>query len=201
MGKYWPFYYRCEYCGNKIRAIANRCNDCGKSWLDKYKGKNMSTNDVPGANNVNNDILKAGCWAEHADGSLLYVKGTENNQVVYELYDLGQSPIVFYQDAMREDDFKKTFSYPPIGKSQIKWTWHDKTPFPWDRIMKNFNKPIPIHANVEDHLSAAEKVAESLKLKAKKILSEDIELKTEQIRAKTRPLFERLEKAFNAFME
>lgn len=37
----------------------------------------MSTNDVPGANPVNKDILAAGCWAEHADGSLLFVKGNE----------------------------------------------------------------------------------------------------------------------------
>jgi len=31
----------------------------------------MSTNDVPGAKAANNDALAMGCWAEHADGSLI----------------------------------------------------------------------------------------------------------------------------------
>lgn len=161
----------------------------------------MSTNDVPGANTVNNDVLKAGCWAEHKDGSLLLVKGTENVTVVYELYDLAQSPIVYYQDAMRELDFMKAFSFPPTGNSEIKWTWHDKTPFPWNKVMSNFSKPVPIHANVKDHLSAAEKVAESLKLRARQVVEEDLSSNVETIRNKTRPIMERLERAFAAFME
>lgn len=129
----------------------------------------MATEDCPGANKANNDVLAAGCWAEHADGSLMYVKGTENQQVVYELYDMAQDPPVYYQDAMRETAFKTQFSHPPTGTSKEKWTWHDKTPFPWSRVMRTFDKPRPVHADVHDTLSAAARVAESLRLRAQEI--------------------------------
>ncbi len=107
----------------------------------------MSTSDVPGANPKNADKLATGCWAEHSDGSLLFVKGTENGQIVYELYDVVQTPPVYYQDAMREEAFKKAFSAPPVGASKEDWTWHDKTPFPWARVMKTFDKPVPVAAD------------------------------------------------------
>ena len=103
----------------------------------------MATQDCPGANPANADVLAAGCWAEHDDGSLLFVKGTENQQVIYELYDLAQQPPVYYQDAMREDAFKKAFSYPPVGSSPERWTWHDKTNFPWTKVMKTFFRSTP----------------------------------------------------------
>lgn len=32
----------------------------------------MATDDVPGANPANADVLCAGCWAEHDDGSKLH---------------------------------------------------------------------------------------------------------------------------------
>jgi hypothetical protein len=161
----------------------------------------VSTNYVPGANPTNADKLGAGCWAEHADGSLLFVKGTEGGQVVYELYDVAQNPPVSYQDAMREQSFKDSFSYPPVGKSTDKWTWHDKTPFPWSRVMKFIDKPRPQSADVHDMLSAAARVAESLRLRAHKLNKEDIEHGTERVESKARPIMERLTAAFNAFAE
>lgn len=161
----------------------------------------MSTQDVPGANPANNDELAAGSWAEHDDGSLLFVKGTEAGQVVYELYDLDQDPPVYYQDAMLEDAFKTSFSYPPVGTSSDKWTWHDKTPFPWARVMKTFDKPRPVHADVHDTLSAAARVAKSLRLRAQDITEEEIGPRTEQVRAKGKSIFERLERALEAFAE
>lgn len=161
----------------------------------------MSTNDVPGANSKNFDVLRTGCWAEHDDGSLLFVKGTEGGQVVYDLYDVIQDPVVYYQDAMLEDSFKRAFSYPPIGTSADKWTWHDKTPFPWDRVMKAVNRPTPIHADVNDTLSAAQRVAESLRLRGKQLTEDDIDHKTDKIVAKTKSFFGRLEKAIAAFKE
>src|SRR5690349_15632121 len=124
----------------------------------------MATNDVPGANPVNADQLRSGCWAEHQDHSLIFVKGTENDQVVYEIYDMAADPVVYYQDAMRADAFKKQFSYPPTGASAEKWTWHDKTPMPWDRIFKNVERPTARIADVQKELSAAARVAESLRL-------------------------------------
>lgn len=144
----------------------------------------MSTNDVPGANPVNQDILATGCWAEFNDGSLLFVKGNEKNKVIYELYDLAQTPPVSYQDAMEEEAFKKAFSFSPIGQSKDKLTWHDKTPFPWNRVMKSFDKPRPDFADVQDTLSAAARVAASLRLRAHRLEEEDVEPQIEQIRAK-----------------
>src|SRR5574341_1282159 len=135
----------------------------------------MATDDVPGANPDNADRLAAGCWAEHDDGSMLYVKGTENDQVVYELYDVAEEPPVYYQDAMLEPAFKDAFSFPPVGKSKEKWTWHDKTPFTWNRVMKTFDKPRPMHADVHDQLSAAARVARSLRLRAQKLKPESVE--------------------------
>lgn len=161
----------------------------------------MATNDVPGANPANADVLATGCWAEHDDGSLLFVKGTENSQVVYELYDIAQDPSVYYQDAMREDAFKESFSYPPVGQSADKWTWHDKTPFPWNKVMKTFDKPRPVHADVHDTLSAAARVAQSLRLRAKQLTEQDVAQGTDQVRTKGRSILERIERAIEAFAE
>jgi len=161
----------------------------------------MSQQDVPGANSANKDILAAACWAEHEDGSLLYVKGTENGQVVYELYDVSQDPVMNYQDAMREGAFKTQFSFPPVGTSSEKWTWHDKTPFPWDRVMKHINTPTPRHADVHDQLSAAARVAESLRLKGQKLKEEAVEHMTERSANRGVAIIDRLQRAFDAFLE
>lgn len=161
----------------------------------------MATNDVPGAVAANKDVLAAGCWAEHADGSLLFVKGTENSQVVYELYDVVKVPTVYYQDAMREAAFKDAFSFPPAGKSAEKWTWHDKTPFPWSRVMKTFDRPTPTHADVHDQLSAAARVAESLRLRAQNLSPDDVEPMTDRPAPKGRAIIDRLQRALDAFVE
>jgi hypothetical protein len=161
----------------------------------------VSTQDVPGFNPANKDVLASGCWAEHSDGSLLFVKGTENGQVVYELYDLAQDEPVYYQDAMRDDAFKKAFTYPPVGTSPEKWTWHDKTPFPWARVMKTFDKPRPVHADVHDTLSAAARVAESLRLRAQKLNTSDVQPNVEQAVQKGRAIMDRIARAFAALVE
>ena len=158
----------------------------------------MSTNDVPGASASNSDVLSAGCWAEHDDGSLIYVKGTEKDMVVYEIYDLAVDIPMYYQDAMLSDAFKRQFSFPPVGQSSIAWTWHDKTPFPWDRVMKTFDKPRPSHADVFDQLSAAARVAESLRLRAKKFTAADVSSKTVQV---GKSIMDRFSRAVGAFMD
>lgn len=165
----------------------------------------MATSDVPGANKANIDELAAGAWAEHEDKSLLYVKGTENDQVVYELYDVAQDPPVYYQDAMRAQAFKDAFSFPPVGQSKEKWTWHDKTPFPWSRVMKTFDRPVPMPADVHDTLTAAARVAESLRLKAQRLVKEQVAPNIEQEAPKVggsgKRIIDRLQKALDAFME
>ncbi len=94
----------------------------------------MSTNDVPGANPANGDTLKLGCWAEHADGSLIFVESTEANRIIYYMFDLKNH--TQYRDAMPEASFKRTFTWDPSKTTSEKWTWHDKTPFPWDRVIR-----------------------------------------------------------------
>lgn len=126
----------------------------------------MSTNDVPGAKASNADVLAMGCWAEHEDGSLILVESVEAGTVVYSIFDVAQEPPVEYRDAMPEQGFKARFSWPT--KDQIKWTWHDKTPFPWTRVMKDFPSGAK-HVTAEDHISAAARVADSLQLRAEAI--------------------------------
>ncbi len=121
----------------------------------------MSTNDVPGAKASNRDVLAAGCWSEHEDGTLIFVKGTED-RVVYEIYDMADDPPTTYTDAMAEEEFKKFFSWDPKGEG-LKWTWHDKTPFPWERIIKVSPRPKPSYASADAHASAAQKVVNSLR--------------------------------------
>lgn len=124
----------------------------------------MATYDVPGANSANRDVLAMGCWAEHEDGSLIFVESTEANRVIYSIFDTSKSPPIEYRDAVPETAFKKQFSWAP-GAAGDKWTWHDKTPFPWDRIIK---------AGAQDgsRYAAAERVADSLKLRGASITSD-----------------------------
>jgi hypothetical protein len=96
----------------------------------------MSTTDVPGAKSANNDVLAMGCWAEHEDGSLIFVESVEAGTVVYSMFDVSAEPVVEYRDAMPEKGFAKRFSW--LGKNDVKWTWHDKTAFPWERVMEHF---------------------------------------------------------------
>jgi hypothetical protein len=130
----------------------------------------MATHDVPGANAQNADVLATGCWAEHKDGSLIFVKSTESGRVIYEIFDTADDPPTVYTDAMPEREFKKFFSFAPTGKSVIEWTWHDKTPFPWDRIIKTTKRPAPGFASADDQLTAAQRVVESLKRRGKELL-------------------------------
>lgn len=151
----------------------------------------MSTNDVPGARAANRDELAMGCWAEHEDGSLLFVESTEAGRVVYSLFDLARTPPIEYRDAMPENGFKKAFSWDERRSStainddnfddddiddgasksvpMLKWTWHDKTPFPWDRVIKSGISDGPRFASAADVKSSAERIAESLRLKAERL--------------------------------
>ena len=130
----------------------------------------MSTNDVPGANPAHHDELAMGCWAEHDDGSLIFVESTEVSRVIYSMFDMAKTPPVEYRDSMPEASFKKTFSWDPSKKGSEKWTWHDKTPFPWDRVIKGgFNDGQKVAVSAEEQLTAAERVAESLRLRGARV--------------------------------
>lgn len=137
----------------------------------------MSTNDVPGAKSQNNDTLALGAWAEHADGSLIFVESVEAGKVVYSMFDLSRNPPIEYRDAMPEDGFKTQFSWP--NKDDIRWTWHDKTPFDWARVMGQFPSGMK-HASAANELSAAARIAESLDLKAEAVRERQYERPTMQ---------------------
>lgn len=134
----------------------------------------MSTHDVPGARAANNDVLAMGCWAEHDDGSMIFVESVEGGTVVYSIFDLSQDPKIEYRDAMPEAVFKDRFSWKPDtdDPDNIQWTWRDKTPMPWERVMENF-PPGQRHTSAAGQITAAERVARSLHLQAQRIRQED----------------------------
>lgn len=128
----------------------------------------MSTPDVPGSNPANRDVLSMGCWAEHDDGSLILIESTENNRIIYSIFDMAKDPIIEYRDAMPDVSFKSTYSWKPGKPKQDKWTWHDKTAFPWDRVIKTGFSDGQRFASAAGLQTAAERVAESLRLRGQK---------------------------------
>lgn len=143
----------------------------------------MSTNDVPGAKVANNDELAMGCWAEHEDGSLLVVESTEGSRVIYSMFDLSKKQIIEYRDAMPEDDFKEEFSWDPNKAGSVRWTWHDKTPFPWDRVIKQGARDGMHLPSADDYQAVAEKIARSRGVfkKGKKLKKKDLKKLGERI--------------------
>lgn len=134
----------------------------------------MSTNDVPGAKAGNRDELAMGSWAEHKDGSLIFVESTEAGRVIYSIFDIADPDMpVEYRDAMNIRAFKKDFSFSAKKKGSIKWTWHDKTPFPWDRIIELGSKDGVRYPSADHLLTAAKRVAESRGLKAGRLDPDD----------------------------
>jgi hypothetical protein len=152
----------------------------------------MSTNDVPGAKSINNDTLHMGCWAEHEDGSLIFVEANEGGKVVYSIFDMQEEPIIEYRDAMLEKDFKPQFSW---NGSNIKWTWHDKTPFPWDRIIKHGAKDGMKFPSAYAQLSAAARVAKSIKARGSIVDPTDYEHLTDS--KKTKSIISKLQRAID----
>lgn len=153
----------------------------------------MSTNDVPGYKLENKDELKMGCWAEHDDGSLIFIESVENHRVIYSIFDMAKEPIVEYRDAMPEADFKVAFSWSDADKKykpandkvpQIKWTWHDKTRFPWERVIKEGAKDGMRFASASDLRTAAERVADSLKLRAEAVSDRSHMVETSRVKSK-----------------
>lgn len=157
----------------------------------------MSTYDVPGANPANHDLLATGAWAEHEDGSLIFVESTEVNRVIYSIFDMAKLPPIEYRDAMSEVAFKKVFSWKPNSCDDLpdeQWTWHDKTPFPWDRVIKAGATDGGRPAFAEQQLSAAERVAESLKLRGAAI-ARDIRHRSDQTVRRSATIWDKISRA------
>lgn len=162
----------------------------------------MSTNDVPGANPANRDVLAMGCWAEHADGSLMFVESTEGDRVIYSMFDMMKSPPIEYRDAIPEATFKSNFSWQPLGTrthapiAGVKWTWHDKTPFPWDRVIKAGAMDGSRDAFAEHTMSAAERVAESLKLRGAAV-ARDLRHRGQTVSKRSGAIWDKIGRALN----
>jgi hypothetical protein len=156
----------------------------------------MSTNDVPGANPANHDELSMGCWGEHEDGSLVLVENTEGNRVIFSVFDVDKDPVVEYRDAMPEVNFKKQFTWNPSDPKSVKWTWHDKTQFPWDSIIKKGAQDGMRYASADGLKSAAQRVAESLTLLAREYDGRHGHM-TDEETSRIAPVLSRIEKALN----
>lgn len=158
----------------------------------------MSTNDVPGYKSENRDQLAMGCWAEHEDGSLILVESTEGGRVVYSVFDLEKRPIVEYRDAMADAAFKRQFSWDPKNSKSEKWTWHDKTPFPWDRIIEAGGRAGQRYASAEDHLNAAERIRRSRELhRGEPVDAAEIETRIDRLGEKAEGIIRRLQRAIS----
>jgi hypothetical protein len=161
----------------------------------------MSTYDVPGAVAAHHDELAMGCWAEHSDGSLIFVESTEAGRVVYSIFDVAQDPPVEYRDAMPEDVFKDRFSWDPDGDDEdeddenLRWRWHDQTPFDWSRVMRDFPAGAR-HVSAVEELNAAQRVARSLDLRA-----EQVRYREPMQTGSGRSIMDRLRAAIGALVE
>ena len=126
----------------------------------------MSTNDVPGAVKRNHDDLHQECWAEADDGSLLRIEGITRGKVYFTLYD-PKDPGFKYVTGMVEDEFKRHFSFDPkkTGSLAIKWTWHDKTPWPFERVIDMGIKEGHQRVFAADVITNGKQVADHLKAK------------------------------------
>lgn len=159
----------------------------------------MSTYDVPGANPVNRDELHSGCWAQHEDGSLIFVEGAEGGRVVYSIFDMSTTPVTEFRDAMAEGAFKKSFSWNPKDKKSEKWLWKDKTPFPWDRIIQTGGKAGLKHASAEEQLTAAERVRRSREIhRGDPVDVEKIKSRTDRYGEKAIQVLKRIQRAIRS---
>ena len=111
----------------------------------------MATSDVPGANRANQDELAAGCWAEHDDGSLILVNAVSDDRVIFEIFDPAGKAGESVRDEYPVEQFKVDFSWPANGD---KWVWHDKTPFPYERIMTDRSKSDTAARRLREEVSA-----------------------------------------------
>ena len=108
------------------------------------------------------DELHTGCWAEHDDeSSLILVEDVTDEKVIYTIFDVNKK--IEYRDSMHPDLFKRSYTF-RSGEAVANelWTWHDKTKFPFERIMENKKFALTI----EDKITAAIRVAEALKLES-----------------------------------
>jgi hypothetical protein len=136
-------------------------------------------------------------WGEHKDGSLIFIASVENHRVIFEIFDLSVGKVIEYRDAMSETDFKRKFSWSSPDKLKAgPWEWHNRTPFPWDKIIAAgfpsgtrlaSAQDVLDHAdnirqsrarlldNNGDNRSAAQQVADDLQVQGTELLADEID--------------------------
>lgn len=157
----------------------------------------MSTSDVPGYKPENRDKLAMGGWAEHNDGSLIFVESVEGGRVIYSVFDMAKEPVVEYRDAMAEGAFKKTYSWTAEKKAgkDDRWTWHDKSPFPWDRVIKAGARDGVRYASADDHLTAAERIRKSRQLPVQAVNVDEVKTRMPHTGNKASQILKRIQEA------
>lgn len=158
------------------------------------------TNDVPGV--ADNAVLAVGHWAESKDGSLLLVEGVNEERVIYSVFNLSVNPPVEYRDAMPLDGFKETFSCSTSkkkGKNPLGgvWGWHDKTKFPWERVIDCGISDGIKYVSAEHQLNAALAVAKSRGLinEGKEVEPEQVKTFMETVGNKGRTVIDKIQRA------
>jgi len=133
----------------------------------------MSTNDVPGAKKEHNDHLHVGCWAESSDECYIFVKGTEGGIVTADMYDMNK-PISQFQFRMPESQFMSEFSWQPGSQDSTKWTWHDKSEMPWERLIGMGLPDGEVQTDPVHILSSADRVAKRVKAHKIPLTNDDL---------------------------
>jgi hypothetical protein len=87
------------------------------------------------------------------------------------MFDLSSNPPMEYRDAMPEKGFKDHFSYEDEDDEQ--WLWHDKTTFPWNKVMAVFKDGTKFTSAI-DQIKAAQRVADVMMIKGQRLEEDSI---------------------------
>jgi hypothetical protein len=161
----------------------------------------MSTQDVPGFDDLKSDAkqdeLHIGVWGEHSDNSLILVEGVEQGRVVFSIFDMSPTPPMEYRDSLPEKQFKSQFSF--NSKSSIikqGWVWHDKTQFPWNKIMDNFPDGTR-YPSADVAVNEAQRIAKIKSLRGAIVKKENYTHMMDQIGKKGRMIVDKIQRAVN----
>jgi len=159
----------------------------------------MSTCDVPGYDDIKSDAkqdkLRIGVWGEHTDGSQILIEGVEQGRVVFSIFDMSVSPPMEYRDSLPERQFKQQFSF--NSKYSIVdggWRWHDKTQFPWNKIMDHFPDGTRF-PSADIVLNEAQRIVKLKNLRGDIIKKENYSHMMDQIGKKGRIIVDKIQRA------
>lgn len=161
----------------------------------------MATQDVPGFDDVKsdakNDELGIGMWGEHDDESLILVEGVEQGRVIFSMFDMSPTPPMEYRDSLPEQQFKRQFSWNSDESIVNKgWRWHDKTQFPWNKIMDNFSDGTR-YPSADYVVNEAQRIAKIKSLRGAVVKRENYSHMMENVGRKGRVIIDKIQRAVN----